>query len=147
MIKTAVMLFASLAASLAFADPVYKCTVSGKTLYSNEPCVGAQRIDATPPRGFNKSSGQVLKGKDVRQEEIDEMLEKIAQTTLGQEWNQQKARKRQFHTSNDKAQCARLDLEIEQLEAMKKANQTSPTLAEVQKALFQKRKTFRDLDC
>lgn len=36
---------------------VYKCSVGGKVAYSDEPCVGAQRVNVEPTRGMNKSTG------------------------------------------------------------------------------------------
>ena len=36
---------------------VYKCQEGAKTVYSDEPCLGAQRINVEPTRGLDKSSG------------------------------------------------------------------------------------------
>ena len=36
---------------------VYKCNTDGKVVYSDTPCLGAERIDAEPTRGLDKSSG------------------------------------------------------------------------------------------
>lgn len=33
------------------ASSVYKCVVDGKTVYSDEPSLGAARVEVTPTRG------------------------------------------------------------------------------------------------
>ena len=145
--KKAFLLLA-LASSASFAEPVYKCTSdSGKVLYSNEPCVGAERIDATGSRGFDKSSGRVRKGNSVRKEEADQMIERSVQLTLGKEWKLEKTRKRQFMRVDDRLRCDKLDYDIERLEGLEKTNKGKPALQDVQVELFRKRKDFRDLDC
>jgi len=53
---------------------VYKCEVGGKVRYSDSPCVGAQKVDVTPTRGMNKSTGCELTGSDVRREVFREQL-------------------------------------------------------------------------
>jgi hypothetical protein len=141
-------LLLAIATSASFAEPIYKCTAeSGKVLYSNEPCVGAQRIDATASKGFDKSSGRVMKGQSVRKEEADQMIERSVQITLGKEWNLEKTRKRQFHRMDDRAKCELLDYQIDSLEKREKANKGKPELQDVQVELFEKRKAFREIDC
>lgn len=145
--KKAFLLIALIGSSV-LAEPVYKCTSeNGKVLYSNEPCVGAERIDATASRGFNKSSGRVLKGNSVQKEEADQMIERSAQITLGREWKLEKARKRQFLRFDDKAKCEKLDYDIDRLERLEKASKGKPELRDVQIELFEKRTAFREIDC
>ena len=47
---------------------VFKCQVAGKVVYSDDPCLGAQRIDVQPTRGLDKSSGRQKSGADVDRE-------------------------------------------------------------------------------
>lgn len=47
---------------------VRKCEVGGKVHYSDSTCVGAQKVDVTPTRGMNQSTGRELTGWDVRRE-------------------------------------------------------------------------------
>ena len=42
------------ACGFASAEAVYKCTDNGKVSYSNEPCLGAQRVDTMATRGLDK---------------------------------------------------------------------------------------------
>lgn len=142
------LLLLVIATSSVFAEPVYKCTSgNGKVLYSNEPCVGAERIDATASRGFNKSTGVVLKGTDVQNEEHKELMERFVQSVAGKQWRMDTAKKRQFLRVDDKAKCEMLDYQIERLEKQEKASKGKPELRDVQIELFQKRKAFREIDC
>lgn len=141
-------LLLAIATSASFAEPVYKCTSdSGKVLYSNEPCVGAERIDATASRGFNKSSGRVLKGSDVRNEEYNETMERAMQQVFGKSYQRQKRVQRSKLSTTDQARCEKLDYDIEGLEKLEKASKGKPELRDVQVELFQKRKAFREIDC
>ncbi len=60
------------------ANTVYKCVVGEKVHYSDTPCLGAEKIDVTPTRGIDKSSGGKQIGNDVdrelRREQIAESL-------------------------------------------------------------------------
>lgn len=47
---------------------VFKCNQGGKTVYSDAPCLGAQRIEVEPTRGVSKLSGKERIGNDVQQE-------------------------------------------------------------------------------
>lgn len=53
---------------------VYKCTIKGKLEYSDEPCIGAQRLNIVPTRGMNRLSGTARVGKDVQREMFSEQL-------------------------------------------------------------------------
>jgi hypothetical protein len=64
-----------LSSGIAFAEAklpapsrtAFKCEVAGKVVYSDSPCLGAQKIDVEPTRGLNKSTGRKLIGYDVLQ--------------------------------------------------------------------------------
>lgn len=47
---------------------VYKCSINGKVVYTDDPCLGAQKVDVEPTRGLNKSTGRELSGADVSRE-------------------------------------------------------------------------------
>jgi hypothetical protein len=53
---------------------VFKCEKDGKVVYSDSPCLGAQRVDVEPTRGLNRMSGTERIGTDVRQERHNEMM-------------------------------------------------------------------------
>jgi hypothetical protein len=44
--------------------------------FSDEPCVGARRIDVEPTRGFDKITGRERIGRDVEREKRPEALVK-----------------------------------------------------------------------
>jgi hypothetical protein len=56
----------------AQARSVFKCTEGDKTVYSDAPCLGAQKIDAQPTRGLNKFTGKEATGRDVSLEKQHE---------------------------------------------------------------------------
>ena len=62
---------------------VYKCEVGGKVHYSDSPCVGAQKVNVTPKRGMNKSTGRELTGSDLRREVFREQLSDAVRLITG----------------------------------------------------------------
>jgi hypothetical protein len=53
---------------------VYKCEVKGKVVYSDDPCLGAKKMEIEPTRGLNQSTGVKREGADVRREHHREGL-------------------------------------------------------------------------
>jgi hypothetical protein len=51
---------------------VYKCTIAGKVVYTDDPCLGAERVDVEPTRGVSKLTGTERVGPDVQREESRE---------------------------------------------------------------------------
>lgn len=64
------------ACGFASAEAVYKCTDNGKVSYSNEPCLGAQRVDTMATRGLDKMSGVQRSGNAVQAEKNNEAIER-----------------------------------------------------------------------
>lgn len=54
------------AAAWAQAQSVYKCQSQGKTVYSQEPCPGAVKVDATPAAGESPTKGEAPLAYDRR---------------------------------------------------------------------------------
>lgn len=50
-----VMLIAAVAAAIPAHAEMYKCNEGGKTVYSDQPCAGAQKIDVRPASGTSRS--------------------------------------------------------------------------------------------
>ena len=63
---------------------VFKCEVGSKVVYSDSPCLGAQRIEVEPTRGLNKSTGTEEVGKDVRQELQNEQIAEALKPVFGE---------------------------------------------------------------
>lgn len=49
----------------AASAQVYRCEHGGKVSYSDEPCVGAKVVDATPTQGMDKMAGSTSKGAEA----------------------------------------------------------------------------------
>jgi hypothetical protein len=126
---------------------VYKCTVEGKVVYTDEPCIGAKRVDVEPTRGLNKSTGRELTGRDVSRERQTEQLAEAVKPITGltpQQFEVQRSRVRL--APEVKSECARLDGSIAQAETQERAEPIE-TRAAVQRRLFALRKRHRDLRC
>ena len=126
---------------------VFKCDVAGKTVYSDSPCLGAQKINIEPTRGLNKSSGRELIGADVRRELQREMFTDAVRPITGMDAKQFETRGRRMKlTPEAQRECQHLDSQIsvaEKEETLAK----QPLLADIQEQLFRKRNRFRELGC
>jgi hypothetical protein len=126
---------------------VYKCTVEGKIVYTDDPCVGAKRVDVEPTRGLNKSSGRELTGRDVAQERQTEQFAEAVKPITGLTPQQfEVERSRVYLAPEAKSECARLDRRIAQAEAQERTEpiETKPA---VQRQLFALRKRHREMRC
>ena len=126
---------------------VYKCTVEGKVVYTDDPCVGAKRIDVEPTRGLNKSTGRELTGRDVSRERQTEQLAEAVKPITGltpQQFEVQRSRVRL--APEVKSECARLDGSIAQVETQERTEPVE-TRPAVQRQLFALRKRHRELRC
>lgn len=127
--------------------PVYRCETAGRVSYSNEPCVGAKEIDATPTQGMDKMTGASRKGADVRRDEYNATISNALKPLTGMTPDQYRVHRHRFKLSpSDKAECERLDNSLPRL---KQRATTAPTsgkaMAEVE--LYKARKLFNDLNC
>lgn len=126
---------------------VFKCEAAGKVIYSDSPCLGAQRIDIEPTRGASKLSGTERIGEDVRREQLNEQMAEALKPLLGE--NPQQRAKRLHRARLDpqaRLACARLDRDIAAAEKQEKSASSS-ALAPMQKRLFGLRVEYRDLRC
>lgn len=126
---------------------VYKCEVDRKVVYSDSPCLGAQKVDVEPTRGLNKSTGTERAGADVRAEQANEQMAKALQPVFG-ETAEQRARRHRRARLNPAAQkrCASLDEQVPVAEG-KERQSTGAELATTQKQLLNLRREYRDLQC
>lgn len=126
---------------------VYKCTVNNKTVYSDEPCLGAQVIDVQPTRGMNKSTGRELTGSDVANEKRREQFADAVKPITGKSSQQMEVHRRRFNLSPEaKAECGKLDRGITRAEA-DEGVASGEAQADIQRNLFTMRKRSRDLGC
>lgn len=126
---------------------VFKCVVAGQTVYSDAPCLGAQKIEVEPTRGLNKSSGRVQEGSDVRRERDREIVAGAIRPITGMDAKQLDSQGRRMKlTAHDQKECRRLEAEIPVLE-QKERRVKRESLEELQAQLFSLRRSFRDVGC
>lgn len=126
---------------------VYKCEVNGKISYSDEPCVGAQKIDVEPTRGVNQLSGKGRTGKDVRHEHEREMIYEAFRPLTGKDAKEMTVIERRMKlTENERRECAALDRSISTGEAEERTA-SKQSLQLVQERLYTQRSRFRQLGC
>jgi hypothetical protein len=126
---------------------VYKCQIEGKLRYSDEPCVGAQRIDVTPTRGVDRLSGTSRIGNDVAREIRSEQLAKALAPLSGMN-------AAEFATTSRRSQLsAAAQSECRQLEPAILASEKEERSAaganvqSTQQELFILRKRYKTLGC
>jgi hypothetical protein len=131
----------------AASRTVFKCVVDGRATYSDAPCLGAQRIEITPTRGMNKSTGKELTSTDVRQEQFSELLGDATRPLTGLSQEQRIRGEKRFRLpAGAKQECATLDRRIPIQEAAE-ADASAGDKPPAQKVLLQSRVRFRELGC
>lgn len=126
---------------------IYKCKIGGTIAYTDEPCLGAQRLDAEPTRGVDKLSGRTMRGADVSREKRRELLAEAIRPLSGMNSQQyETAVRRQNLDLPTTTECKSLDQAIvrtENAERTAKAN----ILPVVQHELLVQRKRYKELRC
>ena len=126
---------------------VFKCTVNKKVVYTDEPCVGAEKVNVEPTRGMNKSSGRELTGTDVARERRNEQFAEAVKPITGMSSKQFETAKLRTKLSPEaKSECANLDRGIEGLESQDRQAE-GENKANIQRSLFASRKRYRELRC
>lgn len=126
---------------------VYKCNHNGKVVYSDEPCLGAERLAIEPTRGLDKSTGRELSGADVQRERRRESMADAIRPITGIDAKQfETATRRHQLTAEAKAECRALDREIASFEKSERAG-SAANPASVQGVLLALRRRHRELGC
>jgi hypothetical protein len=126
---------------------MFKCLEGKKLTYTDQPCLGAQRLDVVPSRGLNKLSGTERTGADVARERYRENLAGAIQPLSGMQAQQfEVAVRRQNLGSADRRECYSLDPGIAAAEARERGADRT-TLRAVQQQLFLLRKRYAELRC
>lgn len=119
------------------ASVIYRCEVGGKVVYSDEPCVGARVVDATPNSGVDSLSGHKRVGADGQREQFHRQLGE-ALRPLGSSPEKFSVDVRRANLSPEaRLACAALDRDLPQLERSKVSAEE----------VYQARKRYRDLGC
>jgi hypothetical protein len=146
----ACIVLTGLANAQKLAEPartIYKCTVDGKVVYTDDPCPGAARVDVQTTRGVNKTTGKELVGADVRRERNNEMMAEALRPIFGEDAKQRETRHRRFKLSAQaKAECENLDRVLPAREA-EESSVTAQDRPQLQKDLLRMRKHHRELGC
>ncbi len=126
---------------------MYKCTMDNIVTYTDEPCLGAQRLDVIPTRGLNKYSGKERTGTDVANERRREMFAEAIKPLTGMNPQQFAVQTQRYNLSaSAKAECAQLDVRTVKSEADER-NANTTTKPAIERALLAQRKKFKDLRC
>lgn len=126
---------------------VFKCSVAGKVVYSDSPCLGAQRVEIEPTRGLNMSSGREQIGADVRRELQRESFADALRPITGMNAKQFETHGRRMKLKPEaQRECQHLDSRMPAAENEEK-HAKQPVLGDIQEQLFLLRKRFRELGC
>ena len=125
---------------------IYKCQINGKASYSDEPCVGAQRLDIVPTRGMDRLSGSAKTGKDVAREIHSEQFAQALRPLSGMSAAEfATATRRNQLGAAAQRECRQLDTSILSSErAELRTRQAEPAM---QQDLFVLRKRYKTLGC
>ena len=126
---------------------IYKCVIKGTVSSSDEPCVGAQRLDTTPSRGVSKLSGSTRIGKDVASEIHHEQFAEAFRPLSGMTAAQYATYGRRINLDPAvRRECGQLESAILGLEqAEKRADAVA--IKPLQQDLFTLRKRYKTLIC
>ena len=126
---------------------VYKCVVANKTVYSDEPCLGAERLDVQPTRGLNAASGKERVGQDVQRERSREQIAEAIRPVTGMSPKQSDTHARRVRLSSEaKSECGSLDVRLAEVESEAHAA-SAKARADLQRKLFTMRARYRELGC
>jgi hypothetical protein len=126
---------------------LFKCQDKGKIIYSDSPCLGAEKLEVEPARGVNKLSGKTRIGADVQNEIHREMFAEAIRPLTGLSAKQFEVEVRRYKLPGAAQQeCRRLDQDLAATESEEKQTAQN-ALRDVQARLFLMRQRFRELRC
>lgn len=126
---------------------LFKCQDKGKIIYSDSPCLGAEKLEVEPARGVNRLSGRTRIGPDVQNEIHREMMAEAIRPLTGLSAKQFEVEVRRYKLSGAAQQeCRRLDQDLASTESEEKRTAQNG-LRDVQARLFAMRQRFRELRC
>lgn len=127
---------------------VYKCEQQGRVVYSDSPCLGAQKLEIEPTRGLNASSGRERTGPDVQREKQRELVAEAVRPLTGMEAREldRQGRRMQLPAASQRA-CRSLDQSIPALEQREMRAPAGTSRQAVQQELLAARAAFRQHRC
>lgn len=129
------------------AQPVYRCEIQGRVIYSNEPCIGARVVDTTPTQGLDKLSGVSRKSPEAQRDEQQKQMSEALYPITGMNHEQRTLYHRRIKLPAEvQFECRLLDARIPRQE--KAVRESGPQdKAEAETQLFLSRSQFRKLRC
>jgi hypothetical protein len=126
---------------------LFKCQERGAVVYSDSPCLGAEKLEVVPTRGVNKLSGKERIGRDVQRELHHEMFAEAVRPLTGLSARQLEIQSRRFYLPGAAQQeCRSLDQNLASTELEEK-RAAQNALRDVQTRLLSLRQCFRELRC
>jgi len=127
---------------------IYKCEVNGKISYTDQPCLGAQRLDVMPTRGVNKLSGQVRTGADVAREHRQENFARALKPLSGMNEQQFSTHARRHRLDGGaQRECGALETSILDNEQLEQRGGAPGMKASLQQETLDLRQRYRKLGC
>jgi hypothetical protein len=126
---------------------VFKCKVAGKVVYSDSPCLGAERLEVDPTRGMDSASGRKAVGSDVIRERQREQVAESLRPITGMDAKQLDVYGRRTKLSQEaQRECLNLDKALP-LAEKDEGETVGATRVTAQERLYGLRKRFRELRC
>lgn len=126
---------------------VYKCKVNGIVSYSDEPCLGAERLDVVPTRGADRLSGSTRTGQDVAREIRSEQFAHAFRPVTGMSASQFATASRRFQLdAASQNECGKLEAAILTLEQAERAAGIG-IREPIRQDLYAMRKRYKTLRC
>lgn len=127
---------------------IYKCEVDGKVAYTDQPCLGAQRLDVVVTRGVDKLSGTVRRGADVAREQRQEGFARALKPLTGM--NEQQfatASRRQLLDAGSQRECRTLEASILDNEQRERRSRAREAMDALQHETLALRQRYHKLGC
>jgi hypothetical protein len=126
---------------------IYKCELDGKIAYTDEPCLGAQRLDVMPTRGVDKLSGQTRIGADVARERRQEGMARAFKPLTGMNEQQFATETRRYRLdARSQRECRTLEAAILNNERRERSGMRDMERAQ-QQEILELRQRYRKLGC
>ena len=126
---------------------VFKCQQDGKVIYSDAPCLGAERLAVEPTRGLDSQTGRPRMGEDVRRERHNEQVSEALRPIFGESPQQRAVRLRRARLpASAQGVCRQLDRDIPAAEAAERKAQGDGR-AGIQARLLELRRQYLSSGC
>jgi len=130
------------------SQTIYKCEVHGKVAYTDEPCLGAKRLDVVPGRGVDRLSGTKRIGADVAREQRRDQMARALQPLTGMDEQQfTTATRRDKLGAQEQRECRTLESAILDNEEVERDVGARALMESLQQDTLSMRKRYRELRC